>query len=122
MLNGALVAGVAPLVEATSVYPLPALSIVRPVNVAIPATAFTVVVPLNVPPAGFDPIESVTALVAPASVFPDPSCTATLMAGIALPAAVFTGCPLKTNTGWKILNLALGAEVSAGLVEVATNV
>jgi hypothetical protein len=64
-----------------------------PLNVATPATAFTVVVPLSVPPPGFVAIAMVTEAVLEATRFPFESSTSTVMAGvIEAPAAVFVGC------------------------------
>ncbi len=60
MLNAADAAVVSPVAAADSVYPMPALLMDRPGNVATPATAATVVVPDSVPPPGFDAIESET--------------------------------------------------------------
>src|SRR6266853_1652972 len=56
----ALVAGLTPLAAALSVYPVPALSTLKEENVAVPATAATLVVPPNVPPPAFVPIAIVT--------------------------------------------------------------
>jgi len=47
----------------------------------MPLTAFAVVVPNNVAPAGFVPSAIVTALVAVRTVFPEPSRMATWTAG-----------------------------------------
>src|SRR5919201_2267674 len=59
MLNGLLMAPVRPVLEAVSVYPVPALSMESALKVATPFTALTVRVPLNVPPPGFAPITRV---------------------------------------------------------------
>src|SRR5437870_12446009 len=60
MLNAVDVGSVRPPLDATSVYPVPALSIERPENVATPLTAATVAVPASVPPLGFAPVATVT--------------------------------------------------------------
>src|SRR5439155_8972099 len=73
MLNAVDVGSVKPLLDATSVYPVPALSIESPENVATPLTAATVAVPASVPPLGFAPIATVTFPVNPVAVFPWPS-------------------------------------------------
>src|SRR5438128_1044318 len=87
-----------PPLDASSVYPVPALSIVSPENVATPLTAATVAVPASVPPLGFVPIATVTFPVNPVAVFPCPSRAVTCTAGlIAAPATVLLGCPVNTN-------------------------
>ncbi|PYO75867.1 MAG: hypothetical protein DMD67_10210, partial [Gemmatimonadetes bacterium] len=68
MLNAVDVGSVRPLLDATSVYPVPALSIESPENVATPLTAATVAVPASVPPLGFAPIATVTFPVNPVAV------------------------------------------------------
>src|SRR5437870_2103944 len=60
MLNAVDVGSVRPPLDATSVYPVPTLSIESPENVASPLTAATVAVPASVPPLGFAPIATVT--------------------------------------------------------------
>jgi len=72
-VNVALVALVSAPDDATRVYPVPALSIARPPKLATPFTAFTVVVPDRVPPAGFVPRVTVTALVELVTVLPEAS-------------------------------------------------
>lgn len=52
MVKAVLVAPVGPAAVAARVYPLPALSMLRPAKDAMPATAVTVVAPERVPPAG----------------------------------------------------------------------
>ena len=60
MSNGSLVAPVAPEVVARSVYPLPALSTLKSVNVATPFTAFTFAVPNKAASLGFASRPTVT--------------------------------------------------------------
>src|SRR5207253_1713297 len=98
MLNAVDVGSVRPPLDATSVYPVPALSIESPENVATPLTAATVAVPDSVPPPGFVPIATVTFPVNPVAVFPCPSWAVTWTAGvIAAPAVVLLGCPVNTS-------------------------
>src|SRR5512140_84494 len=67
-------------------------------NVATPADAATVVVPVNVPPPGLVPIATVTFAVELVTVFPNASCTVTCTAGLmALPAVALAGCPVKAT-------------------------
>ena len=61
----------------------------KPVKVATPATALTVLVPDRVPLPGFDPKATVTLPVNPGSVFPPGSVALTAMAGV-IPAAAAT--------------------------------
>ena len=64
----------------------------RSAQLAIRATAFLVVVPLRIPPAGLIPIEIVTGAVESVTVLPKESCTVTVGApGIAAPAEAFPG-------------------------------
>src|SRR2546421_582196 len=93
----------APLVKipapvAVIVEPAPTLSIARFANVATPAAAATVAVPVSVPLAGFVPIATVTVPVNPVAVFPCASCAVTCTAGvIAAPAAVLLGSTENTS-------------------------
>src|SRR6266516_3629801 len=66
-------------------------------HVATPLTAFTLVVPDNVPPPGFAPIATVIAPVNPVTTFPDVSRAATRTAGIVCPASVDCGCVVNTR-------------------------
>ena len=64
----------------------------RSLNVAVPFTAATVVVPLSVPPLGFVPMEIVTFAVDVVGL-PNWSRIATVTAGeMAWPAVVLVGC------------------------------
>src|SRR5437870_5310628 len=70
----------------------------RPENVATPATAATVFVPDKVPLLGFVPIATVTFPVNPVAVFPLASWAVTWTAGvIAAPATVVLGCTENTS-------------------------
>src|SRR5438132_14316019 len=70
----------------------------RPENVATPATAATVVVPAKVPVLGFVPIATVIFAVNPVAVLPLASWAVTWTAGvIAAPATAFVGCTENTN-------------------------
>src|SRR5689334_1200590 len=81
-----------PSALATSVYPVPTLSIDRLENVATPFTAPTDTVPDSVPAPGLVPIASVTVPFTEVTVFPEASWKATFTAGaMGLPAEVFTG-------------------------------
>src|SRR5437588_841379 len=68
MLNAALIPVTGPGALAASVYPVPTLSIDRPVNVATPPDAAWVAVPDKAPPDGLVPITSVTLPVNPVTV------------------------------------------------------
>src|SRR5436190_841275 len=70
----------------------------RPENVATPATAATVFVPDKVPVLGFVPIATVIFPVNPVAVLPRASWAVTWSAGvIAAPATVFVGCTENTS-------------------------
>src|SRR5947208_16665784 len=70
----------------------------RPENVATPATAATVLVPDKVPLLGFVPIATVMFPANPVAVLPPASWAVTSTAGvIAVPAVVVLGCTLNTN-------------------------
>ena len=98
MLNAVDVGSVRPPLDATSVYPVPTLSIESPENVATPLIAATVAVPASVPPLGFAPIATVTFPVNPVAVFPCPSRAVTCTAGVMLaPATVVVGCTANTS-------------------------
>src|SRR2546430_10340661 len=81
-------------------------------KLATPATAATVVVPLNVPPAGLLPIASVTLPVNPVATLPKASRAVTSTAGVMVaPAVVLVGCTV--NTSW---DAAAGEIVNVRLV------
>jgi len=88
MVNVALVAVVSEPEEATSVYPLPALSIDRPGKLATPFTVLTVFVPESVPPLGFVAIATVTPYVGLGTALPKASSIATAIAGVSASPAV----------------------------------
>src|SRR3989442_1771115 len=84
----------------------------RPGNVATPATAATVLVPDKVPVLGLVPIATVTLPVNPVAVLPLASWAVTWTAGvIAAPATVFVGSTLKTRA-----EAAAGVMLNAALV------
>src|SRR4051794_35168571 len=84
------VAPVTPIADAPSMYPLPALSMDRPANVATPAVAAAVVVPDSVPLPGLLAMTRVT--LPPVAVFPEASMNRTATAGLmAAPATAFDG-------------------------------
>ena len=92
MLNAALVAEVNAPELATSVYPTPNLSMLRPLNVATPPTAATVAVPESVAPPGLVPMASVT-LAELFTRLPTASCICTVIAGaMAAPDVELVGC------------------------------
>src|SRR6266566_4025460 len=96
ILNAVLVVLPAPV--AVSVYPVPTLSIDRLANVATPALAATVAVPVSVPLPGFVPIASVTFPVNSVAVLLLASSAVTCTAGvIAAPADVVLGCTENTS-------------------------
>ena len=97
MLNAPLTAAVSVPDDAVSVYPVPTLSMLRPLNVATPLTASTVVVPESVPPPGFVAIARVTSPVKLITVFPSASCTATRMSVRGAPACASVGPTRKAN-------------------------
>src|SRR5439155_704746 len=91
-VKGLLVAPVGPEAEAVSVYPVPALLMLRFANVATPLAAATVAVPASVPLPGFAPRAMVTLPLNPVAVFPSASCAVTCTAGeIGLPAVAVPG-------------------------------
>ncbi len=98
MLKGALDAPASPGAAAVRVYPVPALSMLTSVNVAIPFTVVRVMVPAMVPPPGFVPMPIVTTTGAVPTVFPKASCTVTWTGGvIGLPAVAVPGETLKAS-------------------------
>src|SRR5438034_1245776 len=91
-VKGLLVALVGPEADAVSVYPVPALLMLRFANVATPLAAATVVVPASVPLPGFAPRAMVTLPLNPVAVLPWASCATTWPAGvIAAPARALLG-------------------------------
>src|ERR1700690_575372 len=97
MVNGLLVALVNGGLAAVSVYPAPAMSMERSLNVARPSTAPRVLVPLRVPPEGFVPIATVTdAVLLVYSLFAPT--TRTVTAGVIVaPAGVSDGWVTKMS-------------------------
>jgi hypothetical protein len=97
ILNELLVAPVNPVLLAVKVYPVPALSMDRLLNVATPLTAAAVVVPLSVPLLGFVPIATVTLAVLLVRL-PFESRIRTVTEGaIGCPPAAFVGCCATAN-------------------------
>src|SRR2546427_340881 len=68
--NAAFVGDGSPVAAAVGVYPVPALSTLRSPNVATPATAATVFVPVSAPPPGFAPMATATFPVKPVATRP----------------------------------------------------
>src|SRR5512143_908547 len=92
MSKAAEVAPVNPLVDATSVYPVPILSMLRFENVATPLIAETGLVPESVPPPGLVPIAMAMLFDALVTRLPPASCTSTWTAGVIVaPAVVLVG-------------------------------
>ena len=77
ILNALLAAEVKPELAAVSTYPVPNLSILRPLKVATPLTALTVAVPDKVPPPGLVVIVSETEAEEVVTVLPPASATVT---------------------------------------------
>ena len=96
-LNALLVAEERPLAAATSVYPVPVLLTVRPLNVATPAIAATVAVPPSVAPDAFAPSATVTFVVAVVTMFPAASSIATDTGALIVPPVVTVGCAVNTR-------------------------
>src|SRR5690348_1382560 len=98
MLNAADVAGVGPVFEAVSVYPVPALSIEMSANCDTPWTAATVVVPVSEPPPALLAMESVIPPVKVGSTLSWASSAETTIAGvIAAPATALVGSWLNAK-------------------------
>jgi hypothetical protein len=77
---------------------VPVLLIEMLVKVATPLTAFAVLVPLKVPPAGLVAMPIVIEALLLVPVLPKLSCTATASAGvIEVPAVVLVGCCTKAS-------------------------
>src|SRR5947199_3787616 len=110
-VKGLLVAPVGPEAEAVSVYPVPALLMLRFANVATPLAAATVVVPASVPLPGFAPRAMVTLPLNPVAAVPWASCATTWTAGaIAAPARALLGWTVNSRVAavpGVILNAAL---------------
>src|SRR5438034_602391 len=123
MLNAVLVPVTGPGALAVSVYPVPTLSIDRPVNVATPPDAAWVAVPDKAPPDGLVPIASVTLPVNPVTVFPFASWAVTSTAGAMLaPATVLVGCTVNTSVAAVpavILNAVLVPVTGPGALAVS---
>src|ERR1051326_1742017 len=97
--NGTVETLGSPAEDTTSVYPLPTLSIVTSVNVAIPPTAATVFVPDKVPPAESTPIAIVTSPVKLVAVLPSESLAVTCTGGdISVPALTPFGCTVTASS------------------------
>ncbi len=113
MVKAALVAWGSAPEAATSVYPVPALSIRKSANVTMPATAERVSVPESVPPPGFAPIAIVTPAVNAVAVFPKGSraVTATPPAPVLMiaAAAVVVGWLVNSSTA-----AAAGVTITTG--------
>src|ERR1051326_5100742 len=90
--NGVEISPPSPVALAARVYPVPALSTLRSLNVATPLTAARVFVPDNVPAFGLLPNASVTELLAVVTRFPPASCTSTCTAARVAPPVVPPGC------------------------------
>src|SRR5512133_917733 len=86
-VNGTLAPDARPVALAASVYPTPFRLIERSSNVATPATAVRVSVPLSVPPPGLVPMATVTAPVKDVTVLPAESVAVTVMDGTITPPA-----------------------------------
>src|SRR5512143_623566 len=69
----------------------------RSLNVATPATAALVDVPVSVPEPGFVPIATVTLPVKVVTGFPEASSAVTVTGAIATPATASVGSSLKIN-------------------------
>jgi hypothetical protein len=83
---------------AFNVYPAPVLLMLKPGNVATPATAVCVNVPDRVPLPGFVPIARVTALTADVTTLPSASSMLTCTFGVMVAAApVFVGWTVNAS-------------------------
>lgn len=82
---------------AWSRYPVPLRSMLRSLNVAMPFTAATVMVPDRVPFPGFREIEMVTLSEKPGTNLFEASRASTVTAGILDPAIVLVGSSLNDN-------------------------
>src|SRR5437867_447949 len=115
-VKGLLVAPVGPEAEAVSVYPVPALLMLRFANVATPLAAATVAVPASVPLPGFAPRAMVTLPLNPVAVFPCASCAVIWTVGaIAVPAVALLGCTVNSRVA-----AVPGVILNASLLPVAT--
>ena len=114
MLNAELTTPVSVPLLAASVYPVPRLLNTRLENVAIPFTAFTVVVPPSCDSPGLAWIAIVTAFVAPATTAPVESSSDTCTAGaIAVFNAVVTGCTWKPRCVAGLIVTTYAADATA---------
>src|SRR2546428_2547992 len=98
------VAPTTPLTDATSVYPDPALSIARSLNIATPVVVLTVVGPNNWPPDGLLPSPTVTLTAVPASRSSFWSSTSTT-------GCVVKGVPPDAPAGWVRKATAVGTRL-----------
>src|SRR2546426_3686641 len=94
----------APRTDATSVYPVPALSIVRSPNAARPVVVFTVVTPESWPPDGLLPSPRVTLTAVPANRSLFWSSTSTT-------GCVVKGVPPDAPAGWVRKATAVGTRL-----------
>src|SRR5712691_1548426 len=93
MLKLVLVTPVSPVLEAVSVYPVPAVLIDRLLNVATPLIAVVPTVPPRAPPPGLVPMPRLIEAVLLVTVLPRLSWTITWTPGLMLtPATVLLGC------------------------------
>ncbi len=92
---------------------LPALSILRPLNVATPWTALTVVVPDSVAPGA--PVPEVMATVT-WPVKPVSDAVTRIAGAIALPAGAVPGCTTNVSVVLVMLNALLVAAAKPGAV------
>jgi hypothetical protein len=115
-----LVAGRRLPAVAVSVYPAPALLMLRLEKFATPFTGVTVVVPESVPPPGLVPIATVIVPVAVVTVLSTTSRTVTLNGGIVPPENDAPGCALNTSLlGGPAFTSKVLLTVEVRLVEVA---
>jgi hypothetical protein len=96
-VKAVLVAGARVPAVAVSVYPAPALLMLRSEKFATPLVGVAVVVPESVPPPGLVPIATVIVLVAVLTVLSSTSRTVTLNVGSVPPENVGPGCALNTS-------------------------
>src|SRR5437773_918182 len=116
--NSTLVALLSPVAAAVSVYPVPALLMLRFANVATPLAAATVVVPASVPLPGFAPRAMVTLPLNPVAVLPWASCATTWTAGV-------IAAPARALLGWTVNSRVAavpGVILNAALLPVVTPV
>lgn len=87
-----LVALFRPEVDAVRVYPFPAWSMLKPVNVATPFPSATEAVPESVPPPGLVPIATVTVPLKSVTTVPVESTAATAIVPNEAPVCADCGC------------------------------